>query len=109
MITMTVIIVMITIIIIIIIIIIITTLFQIHALLEKYEFDESDYSSPWYMQLHPHPSQENSEAKILRDIPWKLEKCPKDGANEPDIIILDKKNKEWSLVEGTIYTLKNNC
>ena len=65
--TMTVIIVMITIIIIIIIIII--TLFQIHALLEKYGFDESDYSSPWYMQLHPQPSQENSEAKILWDIP----------------------------------------
>ena len=102
--TMIVIIVMITII--IIIIIIITTLFQIHALLKKYGFDESDYSSPWYMQLHPHPSQENSEAKILWDIPWKLEKCPKDGANEPDISILDKKNKEWSLVEGTIYTLQ---
>ena len=93
--TMTVIIVMITIIIIIIIIIIITTtLFQIHALLEKCGFDESDYSSPWYMQLHPQPSQENSEAKILWDIPWQLEKCPKDGANEPDISILDKKNKE---------------
>ena len=103
--TMIVIIVMITIII-IIIIITITTLFQIHALLKKYGFDESDYSSPWYMQLHPHPSQENSEAKILWDIPWKLEKCPKDGANEPDISILDKKNKEWSLVEGTIYTLQ---
>ena len=98
---------MITIIIIIIIIIlIITTLFQIHTLLEKYGFDESDYSSPWYMQLHPQPSQENSEAKILWDIPWQLEKCPKDGANEPDISILDKKNKEWSLVEGTIYTLR---
>ena len=58
------------------------------------------------MQLHPQPSQENREAKILWDIPWQLEKCPKGGANEPDIIILDKKNKEWSLVEGTIYTLQ---
>ena len=46
------------------------------------------------MQLHPQPSQENSEAKILWDTPWQLEKCPKDGANEPDISILDKKNKE---------------
>ena len=42
---MTVMIVMITIII-IIIIIIIKTLFQIHALLEKYGFAKSDYSSP---------------------------------------------------------------
>ena len=41
---MTVMIVMITII--IIIIIIIKTLFQIHALLEKYGFAKSDYSSP---------------------------------------------------------------
>ena len=56
------------------------------------------------MQLHPQPSQENSEAKILWDIPWQLEKCPKAGANKPDISILDKKNKEWSLAEGTIYT-----
>ena len=33
-----------------------------------------------------------------------LEKCPKDGANKPDISILDKKHKEWSLVKGTIFT-----
>ena len=26
------------------------------------------------------------------------------GANKPDISILDKKNKVWSLVEGTICT-----
>ena len=31
-------------------------------------------------------------------------KCPKDGANKPDISILDKKNTEWSLVEGAICT-----
>ena len=34
-----------------------------------------------------------------------LKKCPKDGANKPGISLLDKKNKEWSLVEGTICTL----
>ena len=43
-----------------------------------------------------------SQAKILWDIPWQLEKCPKNGANTPDINLLDKKNKVWSLVEGTI-------
>ena len=43
-----------------------------------------------------------SQAKILWDMPWQLEKCPKNGANKPDISILDKKNKAWSLVEGTI-------
>ena len=35
---------------------------------------------------------------------YNLKKCPKDGGNKPDISILDKKNKEWSLVEGTICT-----
>ena len=68
-----------------------------HALLEKYGFDESD-SSPWYTQPHPQPSKKNNEAKILWDIPWQ------DGANKSDIGILDKKNKEWSPVEGTMCT-----
>ena len=27
-----------------------------HVPLGKYGFDESDYSSPWYMQSHPQPS-----------------------------------------------------
>ena len=39
-----------------------------HALLAKYGFDESDYSSPWHMQSHPQPRKENREAKILWDI-----------------------------------------
>ena len=57
------------------------------------------------MQSHPQPSKENKEEKILLwDIPWQLEKFPKDGAKEPDISILDKINKEWSLVEGMICT-----
>ena len=30
--------------------------------------------------------------------------CRKDGANKPDISIIDKKNQAWSLVEGTICT-----
>ena len=34
------------------------------------------------------------------DIPWKLEKCPMNGANRPDISVLDKKNKEWIIIEG---------
>ena len=35
-----------------------------------------------------------NQAKVLWDIPRQLEKCPKNGANKPDISILDKKNKE---------------
>ena len=55
------------------------------------------------MQSHPQPSKENNKAKVLWDILWQLEQCPKNGANKPDISILDKKSKEWSLVKGTIY------
>ena len=73
-----------------------------HALLERYKFEESEYSNPWYKQFYPQPSQENNEAKILWGIPWKLEKCPMNGANRPDISVLDKKNKEWIIIEGTI-------
>ena len=88
-----------------------------HAFPEKYGFNESDYPSPWYVHSHPQPSKENNKAKILWDIPWQLEKCPKNGANKPDISMLDMKNKEWSLVEGTICTpgtiiaerTKNKC
>ena len=55
------------------------------------------------------PSQAKKTTKqryygTYHDIPWQLEKCPKNGANKPDISILDKKNKVWSLVEGTICT-----
>ena len=79
-----------------------------HALLEKYKctcmVSMNLIILLHGMCTHPQPSKENKEAKILWDIPWQLEKCPKDGANKPDISILDKKNKEWSLVEGTICT-----
>ena len=40
--------------------------------------------------------------KVLWDIPWHLEKCPKNGANKPDISVLDKVNKEWFIIEGTV-------
>ena len=49
-------------------------------------------------------SQAKKQRYLLWDIPWQLEKCLKDSANKPDISVLDKKNKEWCLVEGTICT-----
>lgn len=36
-----------------------------------------------------------SKAKVLWDIPWHLEKCPRNGANKPDMSVLDKMNEEW--------------
>ena len=57
-----------------------------HSVLEKFEFSESQYSQPWYKQSHPVPCLENDKAKILWDILWHLEKCPRNGANKPDNI-----------------------
>ena len=70
---------------------------------KKYEFSESQYSQPWYKQSHPVPCLENDKAKILWDIPWHLEKCPRNGANKPDMSVLDKVKKEWFIIEGTAY------
>ena len=73
-----------------------------HSVLEKYEFSESQSSQPWYKQSHPVPCLENDKAKILWDIPWHLEKFPRNGANKPDMSVLDKVKKEWFIIEGTV-------
>ena len=31
-----------------------------------------------------------------------MEKCPRTGANKPDMSVLDKVNKEWFIIEGTV-------
>ena len=36
------------------------------------------------------------------DIPLHLEKCPRNGANKPDMSDLDKVNKEWFIIKGII-------
>ena len=54
---------------------------------------------------NPQVSQKNNEANFLWDIPWKLEKCPMNGTNRPDISVQEKKNKEWIIVKGTICNL----
>ena len=32
-------------------------------------------------------------------------KCPRNGANKPDMSVLDKVNKEWFIIEGTAVCL----
>ena len=73
-----------------------------YSILEKFEFSESQISLQWYKQSHPVPCLENEKAKVLWDIPWHLGKCPRNGANKPDIIVLDKVYKEWFIIEGTV-------
>ena len=62
----------------------------------------STLSLPWYKQSHPVPCLENEKAQVLWNIPWHLEKCPRSGANKPDISVLDEVNKEWFIIEGTV-------
>ena len=73
-----------------------------HRRLEKNEFSESENSLPWYKQSHPVPCLENDKAKVLWDIPYNLEKGPRNGANKPDMSVLDKMNKDWYIIEGTV-------
>ena len=69
------------------------------TVLEKYEFSESQFFQPWYKQSHSVPCLE--KAKVLWDIPWHLEKCPRNGANKPVVNVFDKVNKERFIIEGT--------
>ena len=62
--------------------------------IEKLEFSESQLSLPWHKQSHPVPCLENEKAKVMWDIPWHLEKRPRNGANKPDISVPDKVKKE---------------
>ena len=44
--------------------------------------EESENYLPWYKQSHPVPCLENDKAKVLWDIQWHLEKCPRNSANK---------------------------
>ena len=65
--------------------------------LHKYSF-ESEVSKPWYQQEMLKPAKENKRAKVFWDIPIYVEKAPENGANRPDMVILDKINKNWIII-----------
>ena len=44
-------------------------------------------------------------AKMNWDVLFQLEKVPENGANRPDITVLDKESKTWILIEGTVYSV----
>ena len=48
---------------------------------------------------------ENDRAKINWDVPFQLEKVPENGANRPDIAVLDKESKTWILIKGKVYSV----
>ena len=72
-----------------------------HRVLHKYSF-ESKVSKPWYQQEIPKPAKENKRAKVFWDIPIDVDKAPENGANGSDMVILDKINKNWIIIEGTV-------
>ena len=72
-----------------------------HQVLHKYSF-ESEVSKPWYQQEMPKPAKENKRAKVFWDIPIYVDKAPENGANRPDMVMLDKINKNWIIIEGTV-------
>ena len=45
---------------------------------------------------------ENENAKILWDVPFQLQKAPKNGANKIDMAVYDKQTNNWTPLEGTI-------
>ena len=73
-----------------------------HHMLSSYGFVIDQDSTPWYQQSLPKNSVENEKAKILWDIPIQLDIAPQDGANKPDIMVMDKKKEQWILIEGTV-------
>jgi len=73
-----------------------------HYLLYKYDFQENDNNKPWYQQSIPISVMENDKSKIMWNTPFKLERAPENGANKPDIAVMNKEDNTWLIIEGTI-------
>ena len=73
-----------------------------YRLLEKYNLLNQQNLLPWYRQPPPLATVENSRARIFWDVQHLLSTCPEEGANKPDIIVLDKEKDMAYVIEGTI-------
>ena len=73
-----------------------------YRLLEKYDLLNQQKLLPWYCQPPPLATVENSRAKIFWDVQHLLSTCPEEGANKPDIVVLDKEKDMAYVIEGTI-------
>ena len=76
-----------------------------HEILSTFGFTADDNPTPWHKQPLPKSCMENDEAKILWDIPIHQDIAPRNGANRPDIMAMDKKNKTWLIIEGTVCNI----
>ena len=73
-----------------------------YRLLEKYDLLNQQNLLSWYHQPPPLATVENSRAKIFWDVQHLLSTCPEEGANKPDIVVLDKEKDMAYVIEGTI-------
>ena len=73
-----------------------------YHLLEKYDLLNQQNLLPWYRQPPPLATVENSTAKIFWNIQHLLSTCPEEGANKPNIVVLDNEKDMAYVIEGTI-------
>ena len=73
-----------------------------YCLLDKYDSLHQQTLPPWYRQSPPKVRVKNSKAKMFWDVQDLLETCHQEGANKPDIVVLDKENETAYLFQGTI-------
>ena len=73
-----------------------------HQIILPYGFAEDEDQMPWHKQPTPKPSVESERAKILWDIPIYLDVTPENGANKPDLVVLDKDKDTWRIVQGNV-------
>ena len=73
-----------------------------YRLLEKYCLLNQQNLLPWYPQPPPLATAENSGAGIFWDVRRLLSACPEEGANGPDIVVLDREGDMAYVIEGTV-------
>ena len=61
--------------------------------------------TPWYKESPPKSCVENENVKILWDISIHQDIAPRNSANKPDIMLRNKKEKQWIIIEGTVCNI----
>ena len=73
-----------------------------HYLLQKYGYQESDHSKPWYQQKQPQSVLENTTSKVQWNVPFHLKRTPSNVANRIEMSVWDKVKNKWHLLEGSV-------
>ena len=73
-----------------------------HYLLQKYGYQESDHSKPWYQQKQPQSVLENTTSKVQWNVPFHLKRTPSNVANRIEMSVWDKVKNKWHLLEVSV-------